>query len=293
MKCDMHVHTIQSGMCTVPGLTKICRESYSDPFVVYETLKRRGMGLVTVTDHDSIDSAETLRRYPDFVLSEEVSCTTPGGTHLHLGVYDIQERHHVELQRRRDDLSSMLAYLEEQQLLFSINHPFSALTGRRVDSDFALFASRFPAIETLNGHMPAVSNCAAKRLARGAGKIELAGSDAHVIWPLGRTYTEVAGARSKQEFFDGLRRRAGITAGESGSYWKLTTAVMQIACGLMAEKPATMLLLPLFVAIPLVTLASTFCEEAFARRWQQRAETFAARQWPTEYAASEAVLLNR
>jgi len=55
MKCDLHVHTVHSGMCTVPVFKRICRESYSDPDEVYATLKRRGMDLVTVTDHDSTD----------------------------------------------------------------------------------------------------------------------------------------------------------------------------------------------------------------------------------------------
>ena len=83
-------------MCTVPGLSRICRESYNDPLAVYETLKRRGMHLVTVTDHDSIDAAEELRRKPGFFLSEEVTALTPSGTELHMGVYDISDVHHIE-----------------------------------------------------------------------------------------------------------------------------------------------------------------------------------------------------
>ena len=112
MKCDLHVHTRHSGMCTVPVMKRICRESYNDPREVYETLKRRGMGLITVTDHDSIDAVESLRRRPDFFLSEEVSCVMPGGTHLHMGVYGIDERDHLQLQRRRDDMPSLVAYLD-------------------------------------------------------------------------------------------------------------------------------------------------------------------------------------
>src|ERR1700683_4435445 len=104
MRCDLHVHTRHSGMCTVPVLRRVCRESYSEPEPVYDTLKRRGMDLVTVTDHDSIDAVETLRGRPDFFLSEEVSATSPDGTELHIGVYDIEERHHIEIQRRREDL---------------------------------------------------------------------------------------------------------------------------------------------------------------------------------------------
>src|SRR5712691_4572637 len=129
MKCDLHVHTIHSGMCTVPVFKRICRESYSHPAELYDTLKRRGMDLVTVTDHDSIDAAESLRRHADFFLSEEVSCRTSSGSGLHMGVYDIEERHHIELQRRRDDMPSLLAYLGEQRLFFSVNHVFSGLTG--------------------------------------------------------------------------------------------------------------------------------------------------------------------
>ena len=73
MKCDLHVHTIHSGMCTVPLFNRICRESYNDPHRLYAALRQRGMDLVTVTDHDSIDAVEPLRHHPDFFLSEEVS----------------------------------------------------------------------------------------------------------------------------------------------------------------------------------------------------------------------------
>ena len=98
-------------MCTVPVLGAVCRESYNDPAAVYEKLKRLGMDLVTVTDHDSIDAVEPLRRHADFFLSEEVTCRLPSGTALHMGVYDITERDHLELQRRRGDFASLAAWL--------------------------------------------------------------------------------------------------------------------------------------------------------------------------------------
>jgi len=152
-------------MCTVPLLDRICRESYNDPGAVYETLKNRSMDLVTITDHDSIDAVESLRKYPDFFLSEEVSALSPSGTKLHIGVYDIQEYHHQEIQRRRDDLLSLVAYLAEQRLFFTINHVYSSLTGPRTESDFTLFAQYFPGIEALNGQIPEVCNRRAADLA--------------------------------------------------------------------------------------------------------------------------------
>src|SRR6476469_2763741 len=179
MRCDLHVHTDRSGMCTVPVLSHGCRESYNQPLAVYECLKRRGMDLVTVTDHDSIDAAEALRHHPDFFLSEEVSCVTPAGNDVHVGVYGIGERDHVEMQRRRTDMESLAAYLHERNILFAVNHVFSALTGARVEADFELFYDLVPGLETLNGQLMPRCNRAARRLARQWGKIGLAGSDAH------------------------------------------------------------------------------------------------------------------
>ena len=267
MKCDLHVHTVHSGMCTVPLLNRICRESYSAPRDVYETLKRRGMDLVTVTDHDSIDAAEALRRHPDFFLSEEVTCRTPRGTELHVGVYDIAERDHIELQRRRDDLPALTAYLNERRLLFSVNHVFSGLTGRRTESDFDDFAAGFPAVEILNGQMPAVANRYAEAFAARNRKAIVAGSDAHTLASLGRTYTEVHSARDRHQFMEGLKRGRGTATGDSGDFMKLTGAVVEIGFEMLKERRWTMLLSPLMAAIPLVTLAHLALETVFAHKW--------------------------
>jgi predicted metal-dependent phosphoesterase TrpH len=270
MKCDLHVHTIHSGMCTVPVLNRVCRECYSDPEEVYETLKRRGMQLVTVTDHDSIGAVERLRRHPDFFLSEEVSCRTSGGTELHVGVYGIEDRDHVEMQRRREDFPSLLAYLKDRRLLFSVNHAFSGLTGSRTRADFEEFVTVFPAVETRNGQMLPAANRYAAEMARLAGKPEVAGSDAHTIESLGRTYTEVAGARTAAEFLEGLKCGAGQVSGESGDYWKLTRAVAGIGISMMREHPWTVALSPLLAAVPLVTLGNLLRETCFAHAWGRK-----------------------
>lgn len=123
MRCDLHVHTVHSGMSTMPVLRHFCRECYSEPEAVYEKLKRSEMDLVTITDHDSIDVLGDLGHHPDFFLSEEVTCTMPSETEVHLGVYDINERQHIEIQRRRNDLPHLLAYLKEQDILFSLRIP--------------------------------------------------------------------------------------------------------------------------------------------------------------------------
>ena len=257
-------------MCTIPLLRRVCGESYNQPLEVYEKLKRIGMDLVTVTDHDSIGAVEELRSRPDFFLSEEVTCKLPSGGELHVGVYDISERDHVELQRRRDDFESLRAYLCERDLFFSANHVFSSLTGIRKIEDFELFEHAFPALETRNGHMLKIANENATLLADFAARAEVGGSDAHAIASVGCAYTVVPYARNKREYLDGLRRGLGRVRGETGGYLKLTRDVWSIGRSMVKSNPWTLPVSLLGVAVPLVTLGNYVIESVFARWWMSR-----------------------
>lgn len=270
MKCDMHVHTVHSGMCTIPVLRRFCRESYNSPEALYESLKAQGMDLVTVTDHDSIDAVESLRRHPDFFLSEEVTCRLPSGSEIHVGVYDLNERQHIEIQRRADDFVSLHSYLLEQDLLFSANHIFSSLTGRRAEEDFELFRDAFPAIEARNGCMLERCNQAAVRFAEAYGKSSIGGSDAHAVMSLGSCWTEVSAARDKNEFLGALRRGLGKVDGQSGNFWKLTRDVFWIGSKMIRENPATLPIVCLSPLAPVITLVNYLMEVRFAHKWAPR-----------------------
>ena len=257
-------------MCNTPLFKHICRESYNDPEAVYETLKRRGMDLVTVTDHDSVDAVESLRGRPDFFLSEEVTCITPSGMEIHVGAFGIEDCDHIELQRRRNDVQALAAYLCERNIFFSINHVFSGLTGRRSELDFELFADLFPGIETLNGQIPAGNNAAAARLAREWRKSEIAGSDSHTLASLGLTYTEVPGSNDAETFLEGVRCGQARVHGASGGYWRLTRAILEIGLAMMGEKPWTIPFAPLLLGVPLVILGNQASELGFENKWSRR-----------------------
>jgi predicted metal-dependent phosphoesterase TrpH len=267
MRCDLHVHSIESGMFTAPGLNRICRESYNDPAEVYGRLKRMGMSIVTLTDHDSIDGAEGLRHYRDFFLSEEVTVRMPSGTEMHMGVYGITERDHAEIQRRRNDFIALLMYLTERKLFFSANHVFSGLTGHREAEDFHWFASYVPAFETRNGQMRPEANESAARLAAREGKIAIAGSDSHTIAGVGHTYTEVPGARTVDEFFAGLRTGRGRIHGVHGNYSKLTADVFSIVRSLFLDRPWTLAMSPFALLVPAFVAGHWFNEIRFCRKW--------------------------
>ena len=272
MRCDLHIHSIASGMCDTPVFRRICRESYNQPEEVYSRVKQLGMTMVTLTDHDSIDSGEVLRKYPDFFLSEEATVQMPGGTQMHLGVYGITERDHVEIQRRRKDFISLMMYLTEKKLFFSVNHVFSGLTGRRLDEDFCWFASYVPAFETRNGEMWPQANENAARLASQLGKIAIGGSDSHTMAGAGRTYTEVPGARTVDEFLAGLRAGQGQVHGEHGSYAKLTADVFRIVWSLWTEKPWTLALMPLAPLVLAFTAGHWANEIRFCEKWSAALE---------------------
>jgi predicted metal-dependent phosphoesterase TrpH len=228
------------------------------------------MDLVTVTDHDSIDAVEPLRRFPDFFLSEEITCTLPSGTGVHVGVYDITERDHVELQRRRDDIPAFAAYCHERRILHAVNHAFSALTGSRTYADFALFEDIFPALETINGHIPPACNREAEALSNLWRKIPLGGSDSHTLAELGRAFTEAPGARTRQEFLDALKAGHVRARGVSGGFRVLTGAVWTIAANVAREHTWGFLLAPLMLAVPFATLGSSLRDQAFAALWGWR-----------------------
>ncbi|MGB8476893.1 MAG: PHP domain-containing protein [Candidatus Acidiferrum sp.] len=265
-------------MYNTPILSRICRESYNQPAEVYARLKRQGMSIVTLTDHDSIDAGESLRKHPDFFLSEEVTEQMPGRTKMDLGVYQISERDHVEIQQRCKEFISLMMYLTERKLFFSVNHVFSGLTGRRSEEDFRWFASYVPAFESRNGQMWPMANDSAATLASRLGKVAVGGSDSHTIAGVGRTYTEVPGARTADEFFAGLRAGQGQVHGVHGNYAKLTADIFRIVWSLWMEKPWTLALMPLSPLVSAFTAGHWLNEISFCQECASKFESGEKRQ---------------
>lgn len=280
MRCDLHVHSARSGAVDVRPFTRVANESYSEPLAVYEQARRNGMDLFTLTDHNTIAGALELAHLPGTFVSEEVSCALPGGRELHLGVFDIDERQHETIAARRHDAEALFAYLAEERIPACVNHPFSALTGRRETEDLQRAFVNLSLVEARNGMMSEGVNARAARAARRARLGLVAGSDAHTLPSVARAFTVVSDARSKEEFLEGLRRGCTLPAGRSGSYARLTADVARIAAsayrdnarlaragGEAAWRFAGMAAAaPLLPLLPLVTACIFVHEQLFARR---------------------------
>ncbi len=210
MKADLHVHTWHS---THSGALRFLRshDCYSSPVDVYRTARARGMDLVTITDHDSIDGClELLDRHPDledFIVGEEVSCRFPDGDiEVHLGVYGMTEALHRDLQPLRRNVFDVIARLREAGVFFALNHLFHFYRGQTSLESYLRLAHHVSALEGRNGAMLREHNVLIERYAaQGRRWAVVGGSDAHTLRRVGTTWTEVPGAGTADDFMQGLR----------------------------------------------------------------------------------------
>ena len=99
------------------------------------------------------------------------------------------------------------------------------------------------------------------------------GSDSHTIAGVGRTYTEVEGTRTAEEFLTGLRAGRGVIGGAHGSYAKLTADVYRIILAMLCDQPWTLPLMPLAALVPAFTAAHWINEIRFCRAWSTQLES--------------------
>jgi predicted metal-dependent phosphoesterase TrpH len=202
------------------------RDCYSEPEAVYAVAKARGMDLVTITDHDSVDGClEFLDRHPDaddFFISEEIECLVPGvPLKVHIGAYDINERIHREVQPLRKSVYETAAYLRHEGVFFTLNHLFFFLHGQMaLDRYLRALLPLFPAFEVRNGtmleaHNRLIVDIVAERRRAGYAAVEVGGSDAHTLSGVATTFTEAPG-RNRAEFLESLRAGRTRVGGQHG-----------------------------------------------------------------------------
>jgi glycosyltransferase involved in cell wall biosynthesis len=245
-RCDLHVHSVHS---TDSGNFALRRarlgESYTRPERVYETCLRRGMTLVTITDHNTLDGALRIADRPNTFLSEEVTTRFPeDDVPLHVLVWDLTEEDHRDLQAHRGSVYELVDFLIASGLAHALAHPLyrmgPPLTAAHIERMMLLFA----VWEVRNGARPASSNVLAaalrerctrsylQRLAdrhgiepRHSGPIgACAGSDDHGALDIGTTWTEAPG-ETAQELLAAVRSNRASVHGEHGSSLKLAHAV--------------------------------------------------------------------
>src|SRR5262252_9360696 len=235
-KADLHCHSVYSTFKYFRIANT--RDSYNRPEEVYRLAKERGMDFVTITDHDSIDGClALLDRHPDlkdFFISEEVETWFPETRQrIHVNVFDIDEKQHDEIQRRRRNIYDLHEYIREEGILASANHMFQNYRMRNSPRRyFEEMLRMFDVFEVKNGAMTSHHNrlvedlMAVVREKRGAVSL-VAGSDAHTLAPLARVYT-VAEAQTVSDFLEKVRTGACFVWGVEMGFRMLLSDVYRM-----------------------------------------------------------------
>ena len=209
-KVDLHVHSHASNVTDYYTANLLAiPESYSDPIETYRELKRQGMTLVTLTDHNSIDGVRELldAGLPDVFISAEITTTFPeDGCNIHVTVANVSEEQFGEVLRLRGDVYALAAYLEAQiayeksapaanRLVYFMTHPLMSTQNRPYGREGSLGIDHvekalllFRCIEVRNGSRTRALNELTDRLVSSLDGRSLARlAERHGLTPTGET----------------------------------------------------------------------------------------------------------
>ncbi|MCS7084341.1 MAG: glycosyltransferase [Aquificaceae bacterium] len=228
-KADLHLHSKASNL---PGgwFSKLinCPESYAEPKELYKRLKERGMSFVTITDHNTISGVLEIAHNKDVFISCEYTVSVPDlKAKIHVLTYGISEVDHEELLRLRENVYDFVKYLKKRAIAHSLAHPFFSVQQTEVNRQFiermVLLFDNWELINGTRGDGALSLEESIARLYDGWDRINLiaekhsiepqrsrdkiaftAGSDDHGGMDVGRTWTAIQGAKTREEYLNGL-----------------------------------------------------------------------------------------
>jgi glycosyltransferase involved in cell wall biosynthesis len=258
MKIDLHVHSKYSKRPHFWVLQKLgCQECYTEPVTIYAIAKKRGMSLVTITDHNTIEGALEIAHLPDTFISEEITAYFPDQCKVHILAYNIDERQHADIQQARANIFDLVNYLHTEGITHSLAHPLWSANKRLTLDHFEQLLLLFKNFE-LNGARESQINVFLKAVLSGLTWEDIGmlmekhkitplfpdpwkknltgGSDDHSSLNIGLTFTQVKGARNLAAFFQGLNRGKAEACGQASSPLTLGRNIYSIAYQFYKQK---------------------------------------------------------
>lgn len=252
MKADLHLHSKFSRRPAEWILQKLgSPESFTEPVSLYRIAKQRGMELVTITDHNAIDGCLEIADLPDTFMSEEVTTYFPeDGCKLHVLVYDINEARHREIQRIRENVYDLTAYLIEEKVFHALAHPLYSVNNRLTVEHVEKTLLLFRTFELNGARSVAQNKClhvilsslTPETIAALADKHSIeprypepwiknvtGGSDDHSSLTIGRRYTLTPEAANLAEFLAGIKGGRSLVMGPESTPKTLAHNIYSIA----------------------------------------------------------------
>jgi glycosyltransferase involved in cell wall biosynthesis len=236
LRADLHVHSKYSERPSEWILRKIgCAESYTDPIRLYSIARERGMDLITITDHNTLNGSLEIAHLDNCFVSEEVTTYFPEDRcKLHVLVYNITEAHHQDISRCRENVYDLVDYLNRENIIHALAHALYSINERLTKAHFEQAMLLFQNFE-LNGARDDYQNSILKNIIKGLTEDDIAllsdkygiepsgrkpwmksfvaGSDDHSSLNIATTYTEVQGAGSVEEFLKRIETHETQTNG--------------------------------------------------------------------------------
>ena len=240
-KCDLHLHSRHSARSEEWLFRRFdFPDSFSEPGWLHAQLLDRGMDLVTITDHDTIDGCLEIADLPQTFISEQVTTYFPQDPcKIHLLVWGITESHHAEIVRVRENIFDLQQYLAQQQIAHAVAHPLYSINGKLESSHLERLILLFKHFEGVNGLRDALlselaqtlfATLTPERIEEFANRHNLApthpepwrkvlvgGSDDHGGKFLASAYTETPSADSVDLFLHHIRDGNCSAKGEGGT----------------------------------------------------------------------------
>src|SRR5437016_8735887 len=228
-KCDLHIHSRFSARSEEWLFRRFdFPDSYSDPRELHRQLIERGMGFVTITDHDTIDGCLEIRDLPNTFISEQVTTYFPQDPcKIHLLVWGTTERQHQDIVIVRDNIFSLQRYLQGAQIAHAVAHPLYSINGKLEASHLERLILLFKHFEGINGLRDALLSELARELfgsltpkkieelaerhnlepthREAWKKILIGGSDDHGGQFVASAFTEAPAAVSAEKFLEHIR----------------------------------------------------------------------------------------
>ena len=172
IRLDLHLHTWTSYDCL------------SDPEKVIRRARDQGISRIGVTDHDRLlPTLELHRRFPEEVIPGEEVRTAEGVDIIGLYLTD-------EIPRGTPARETCRRIREQGGIVY-LPHPYAPGKGRggRLAEELAPLAD---VVEVMNSRLrPMARNRRGEELARRHSRLVGAGSDAHTVGEVGRSWVEV------------------------------------------------------------------------------------------------------
>jgi glycosyltransferase involved in cell wall biosynthesis len=153
MKADLHLHSRFSKRAPEWLFRKLgIPDSATDPGALYQQLQSRGMDLITLTDHDTLDGCLSIAERPGVFLSEQVTATFPDDrSTAQILVWGLSESQHCDIQKLRENIYDLQSYLASEQLAHGVAHPLYSSQGPVSSAHFEKLLLLFRHFESVNG----------------------------------------------------------------------------------------------------------------------------------------------